>query len=595
MKIRRRWILCLACFLLLTGCAQQEVGEVSSEIPASQTSTNSVAKKPVESINDLHLVDRDVLYANADDVPIVTMYLTVRQGNEAENTKHFWKEVSYDFSVYDYERMGVPRYQVLGLLQVGDENGPIPGEFGYNAKTPNATVRIRGQTSSRGKQKSFKIKIKDGKGAWREQTTIALNKHINDMTRYRNKLAYDLMIDIPGMMSARTQFVHLYVKDQTVPGHEEDTFTDYGLFTQVEQVNKTYLRNHNLDRNGQLYKINFFEFHEYDSIRLKSDPDYDTEEFGEYLEIKGNEDHEKLIEMLKDVNDYAIPIEDIFEKWFDEENLFSWLAFHILVGNNDTQSRNVYIYSPLNGMKWYFISWDNDVSFSRTQYELTGYQEGGAYEVGVSNYWGNVLFQRILKSEKYRKVLDDKVNEIYHILTAEKIKSRIDFYEPIIDPYLSNMPDIENLSGTPELRAQVSKSIPSEVETNYQLYKESLKKPMPFYIGVPAVEKSADELFYNWDASFDFSEEDITYTVDVARDYKFTDIVFSEKNLKLPSATSRLFSPGQYFVRVTATNESGYEQVAFDYYVVDGDGKYYGMKAFFITEDNQLLEEVYTE
>ena len=39
------------------------------------------------------------------------------------------------------------------------------------------------------------------------------------------------------MMGLRTQFVHLYVKDLT----DSDTgaFVDYGLYTQVEQLNKT--------------------------------------------------------------------------------------------------------------------------------------------------------------------------------------------------------------------------------------------------------------------------------------------------------------------------------------------------------------------
>lgn len=44
--------------------------------------------------------------------------------------------------------------------------------------------------------------------------------------RFRNKLAYDLMKDIPQMISARTQFVHLYVKDETEGG--SGVFEDYG-------------------------------------------------------------------------------------------------------------------------------------------------------------------------------------------------------------------------------------------------------------------------------------------------------------------------------------------------------------------------------
>ena len=35
-----------------------------------------------------------------------------------------------------------------------------------------------------------------------------------------------------------------------------------------------------------------------------------------------------------------------------------WMAFQILMGNVDTQNRNVYLYSPLNSDIWYFIAWD---------------------------------------------------------------------------------------------------------------------------------------------------------------------------------------------------------------------------------------------
>ena len=57
----------------------------------------------------------------------------------------------------------VERYQVNGLLQVGDEDGPVVGEVGYGESVPNATVQIRGQTSSRNAQKNYKIELKKNK------------------------------------------------------------------------------------------------------------------------------------------------------------------------------------------------------------------------------------------------------------------------------------------------------------------------------------------------------------------------------------------------------------------------------------------------
>lgn len=75
--------------------------------------------------------------------------------------------------------------------------------------------------------------------------------------RFRNKMAYDLIRGIDQMMGLRTQFVHLYVKDET---SGSDSFDDYGLYTQVEQLNKTALQVHGLDQErptvqGQLLRI----------------------------------------------------------------------------------------------------------------------------------------------------------------------------------------------------------------------------------------------------------------------------------------------------------------------------------------------------
>lgn len=63
------------------------------------------------------------------------MYLTVSRGNDSENTNHSWAQINH-YSAYDYAAMGVPRYQVNALLQVGDENGPLPRGAGLWGRGP---------------------------------------------------------------------------------------------------------------------------------------------------------------------------------------------------------------------------------------------------------------------------------------------------------------------------------------------------------------------------------------------------------------------------------------------------------------------------
>ena len=359
---------------------------------------------------------------------------------------------------------------------------------------------------------------------------------------------------------------------------------------QVEQINKTYLKMHGLDKNGQLYKVNFFEFQRYeDIIRLSSDAGYDADSFEEYLEIKGDNDHSKLIEMLDDVNDTSKPIEETFAKWFDEENVLSWLAFHILVGNKDTQSRNVFLYSPLNVDKWYFISWDNDGSFATLESTFTGSRSGLEWENGISNYWGNTLFRRIFKSQELRAKLDERILLYRNLLTEDKLTQLAQKYNKLIEPYLWRLPDVLYMRLTYEERQQVLEEFPKEIEINYQKYLESYEKPQPFYIGVP--QENADGLHLEWDISYDFQGEDITYTVQLSDTYTFTTVLYEESNLHSPMITMPVqLEPGKYYIRVKATNESGREQYAFDTYMAE-EGKQYGIKCFYYLEDGSIVED----
>lgn len=564
--------------LVLSGCG--------SSVP-----TETVTYTPDDSYNEKYqLRDKKDLYKMSEPEDVVTMYLTVSTGNEGEKTNHTWSEIN-TYSVYDYEDMGVDRYKVEGLLQVGDESGPLPGKLGYGQVSPNCTIQIRGQTSSRQSVKNYKISLKDNKGLWMGNTSIPLNKHVNEGLRFRNKMAYDLMAGIEQMMGLRTKFVHLYVKDTTQGGN--NTFTDYGIYTYVEQLNKKTLKAHGLDANAHLYKINLFEFYRYeDVIKLKEDPDFNEAAFEELIETKGSDDHQKLINMLKDVNDFSKPIEDVLDKHFDIENLSYWMAFHILMGNADTQNRNVYIYSPLNLDKWYFISWDNDGMLNKTEYAVQNRVSYSEWETGVSNYWGNVLFQRALKSEKYQKALDTAVANLKEYLSKEKIDTMASRYSAIVKPYVYSYPDVIHTPLTSAQYDRVVNSLSSEIDTNYQLYKESFVKPMPFYIDAP--QKHNNKLTFSCQSSFDFNGEPITYDIKVAKDFNFNNIILSAEDLTLPSIESDMLPKGQYFINITATNQSGYTQTAFDYYYADG-GKKYGVKCFYIDENGNVLEDIYED
>ena len=506
----------------LTGCTSMYEG-IKEDIDNYEVADTE--KKKLE--------DNDYLYANEDDCSVITMYLTVTTGNAAENTNHTWKEVNA-YSVYDYEEMGVERYGVNGLLQVGDENGPLEGELGYGQYAPNATVTIRGQSSSVGGQKSYKISIQDGKGKWNDQTIINLNKHVFDGLRFRNKLMYDLLEEMPDTIALQTQFVHLYVKDNTEGGSGE--FEDYGLYTQVEQPNRSFLKRHGFDANGHLYKLNLFSFNRYeDVIKLRSDADYDEAEFERLIEIKGDTDHSKLIAMLEDLNNDSISIQEVVDKWFEKDNLFSWLAFQLLTGNYDTINRNALIYSPQNENTWYFISWDCDAGFRRTELMVQEKLEESTWQSGLSNYWGNILFQRIFKDATLRKELDTKIQEYRQILTEENLRNRIQAYARVTKPYLYSGADVTHAPITLEEFEAVCEGAPKEIESNYNRYLDSLNKPMPFYLGV--LQKQEDGYYIRWDSSYDFNMGVIKYRYELSQNCDMSNPICVVEDLVIPEYT----------------------------------------------------------
>lgn len=575
-------LLSLLMLLSMSACGFEQA--VDSDLGTKVEPTD------INTETDIHIRDKDLLYTQYDNTEIVTMYLTVSTGNEGEGTNHTWEEVN-TYSAYDYDRMGIDRYKVAGLLQVGNAEGLIPGELGYGQVAPNCTVQIRGQTSSKNAQKNYKISIKDNKGSWRGQTTIALNKHQTEGLRFRNKLGFDLISNIEEIMGLRTTFVRLYVKDTTKGANAK--FEDYGIYTQVEQLNKTALRAHGLDHRGHLYKINFCEFYRYeDAIMLKDDPRYDVKKFEEILEIKGDDDHTKLIQLLEKINDFSIPIEDILDAHFDVENITYWLAFNILLGNMDTQSRNFYLYSPQNVDRWYILPWDLDGSLKTTEYAIQGRSDYQQWECGISNYWGNVLFQRCLKSESFRKALDEAVDDLKARLNPTLINSYVDRYTAVLKPIIYSGRDLLYAPLTRTEYDKVAAAINDDITDNYNRYLASCKKPMPFFIGVPVKTDSGYQV--EWDASYDLNGEDITYTFELAKEYSFKNPIVQETGLVIPTVNIETLPEGQYFMRVTCQNASGERQVAFDSYIVE-NGKIYGTKCFYIGKDGSVAEDIYVE
>ena len=601
----------------LEGCKAHDAGSLNDSNDMGQAKADEVIAPDKPTVikakkadkGEVNISENDELYDTWDDNKVTTMYLTVSPGNKADGSDHTWKEIN-TYSDDDYKKMGVDRYKAEGLLKI-DETGEglKPGDYGYDEVTPNVSVQIRGQTSTRADQKNYKIRIKDGKERFHGMRTLNLNKHRTEPYRFLNKLCYDLLEPIPQLVGGRTRFVHLYVKDDTASGDEEeereeweavpevvDGYVDYGLFTMVEQVNRTYLKSHGLDENGHLYKVSFFEWNKYEEVmRPLDDPEFSKGAFEDYLEIKGNEDPSKLQNVINELHNYTIPIETIVEEHFDAENICYFMAFNILVGNYDVGARNMYLYSPLNSQRFYMICWDMDVSFKNGFNRWENYSDGLSWERGMTQFLVVTLINRMMKEERYRDMLEAAVDDLYkNYVTPEIVGEKVRSYRDMMEQYLYRAPDVNHLQlEDMELYDKMTDDLGAEIDENYKYFLESMRNPWPFYVDLPRVHKETDKLILSWGISYDINEEDVTYDYILARDYDFTDVVSRGEDLLTPLASVDVPDPGIYYLKVRATNASGYTTDCFDYFSIDDYGKKYGCYGFKLNTDMSV--DIYYE
>lgn len=579
----RRWICLLGCVALCVSLGACSIQTVTTPLENdTQAQRQPVLKAETPAIGDLGLQDDPSLYSEYDPLEVECFYVTVRKGSAADGTNHSLQEVN---SYLNLQGMtNVQKIYADAIIQVGDELGPLPGALGYDATEPNGTINVRGRTSTGSPQKSYRLSLNDNAGLWRGQRAIALNKHPSDVTRLRNMLYFRLLQDVPGMVSLRTQFVRLYVKDETADP-ADTAFVDYGLFTQVELPNNRFLRNHGLSRDSSLYKANMCEMYRYeDVLKLATDPDYDLAAFSEVLEPKVNENHEKLLSMLDAVNDYDRSIEEVIDKHFDLDNLTSYLAFNMITGNVDSDAQNYYLYSPVNSDKWYYLCWDGDGAFSYGEDELrqSAWAEG-EWTKGISDYWSVVLFNRMLRVEEYRQLVADKMEQLRQIVTPSRIAALVADYRTVVDSYTTRLPDAVNMRVERSLLEQIYESLPQEPEIAYGYFLESLEKPMPYYLGDVYFRDSA--LHLEWENAYDFDGDLVYYDVQVATDWSFAPntLIYESQRQLTTDAALPLPAAGTYYWRVIATNESGYSQTAFDG-VETSTGSHSGMRRFSITE-----------
>lgn len=566
LKKKNRGLLIL-CVMVLAAFLVFMALYIKSRIPVEQKvakAENSLEDWTVEEsdMNGRPIEEDKSIYGDGPDNSIHDVYISVfptkDESGQIIDLSAFGKHTSRD---HTYNPTLNCNIQILG------EDEKLDPLLGLDQK--NATIRVRGNSSRGDLYKSYKIKMNEETQEFKGQSILNLNKHSEDYSKITTKFCTDALAEMENMVSYRTNFMRVWIRDTSVP-REEQEFEYYGLFTHIEQPNKSFLEARGLSSEGEMYKARDFSFNLSEKLLDVDDPGYSEDVFEEVLTIREGTSHKKLIQMVKDVNDETQDFQAVFDKYFNEENYLTWLAFSLLVGSDDILNHNFILYSPVNSTTWYFISWDFD---SNMQYEEVSSNRMPDSLSGGQKLNQVVLHRRFFKIPGNLEKLQAKMTELMNThFTQDKVTAWTNGYIPVIEKTMWMYPDIGLLRSSVPINRLIPyiNGFKSGIDINYNKFIKAFQYPSPMFVAQPARNEDGS-VHLSWDISYSYQGRTVTYKVQLANDYYMKDILYEADNIVENSIDADInLPPGTYYLKVFAVDSEGNEQISLEHYEFAG-------------------------
>lgn len=248
-----------------------------------------------------------------------------------------------------YENVGNYRYLHADF---SFKNEHVPEEI-----VRDVGFRLRGIFARYRVKKSFKISFDafEPSGRFHGLKKMNINADSRDPCRIASKLCYDLFSEL-GVPAARETYVKLYINGEYM-----------GLYFNVEEIDKTFLRSRFGSDAGDLYQGWLYPA----DLTYRADGDYQYEgtswtdfAVGRVYRLKTNEeqdDYSSLAHFIDVLNN--TPFGDLeyykaeIEKVFDADGFLQWLAANTILGSWDSywvSPHNYYLYhDPRTGtFRW---------------------------------------------------------------------------------------------------------------------------------------------------------------------------------------------------------------------------------------------------
>ncbi|MSU61859.1 MAG: hypothetical protein EXS31_05595 [Pedosphaera sp.] len=296
-----------------------------------------------------------------------------------------------------------------------------PGTFTFDGKVYDPVqVRFRGQWARSWPKKPIKIFFNRDK-PFQEHHSLNLNSGWRDPAFVRETLAYHIYA-VCGVPASRSRMVRLHVNDQF-----------RGLYVEVEQVDKAFLRRFKLD-GASLFKTSGHA-DQSDERDLGSETSFAAHYENETQKTNG------IRQLQLFCHDLAVSTNtlDFFTRRVDLEKYINYLAATVLVQHWDCFNKNHFlVYDERGSKKWFVVPWDLD----RTLGDHWNWSFGSAdlpillgtrKAPGVTGW--NRLQDRFLAEPTLRTRFLNRLEELLEkAFTTEKLVPIIDRLESEIAP-----------------------------------------------------------------------------------------------------------------------------------------------------------------
>jgi spore coat protein H len=286
----------------------------------------------------------------------------------------------------------------------------VHGALEWGGRTyDNIGLRYKGNSSyltASGLKKPFKVNINhyDKGQSLAGLTTFNLHNNAMDPTFLREAMSYQVFRDL-GVPASRTAWALVYLTVESV--HDRKLV---GLYTVVEEVNKSFLKDHFGSGDGLLLKPeNAFnlpylgdKFERYEKMyRPKSSY---TQEMGQQVV--------EFLKLIHQADDQTF--DQKIETYLDVDAFLRFIAANAILGNMDSflsTGHNFYMYVHPRTLKIHFIPWDLNLSFGTFDW-VGSIRDQADLSLMHPYVQKNRLTERVLKIDRFAKAYRDEIRRM---------------------------------------------------------------------------------------------------------------------------------------------------------------------------------------